>query len=151
MPIDVRATQAALDEMLSTLPQATARVSREMGEQVRGAAMHELKDPIGPLAESMLVTGPDLVGSYEYRTRTGPTLVYGRQRELGGPINPVNGSVLTAHYRAPGYWTWEGADVFTDHVFQTGQHYLKRGVEISLPRLRMIAERVWFNWLRQAS
>lgn len=151
MPIDVHATQAALDEMLATLPQATARVSREMGEQVRGAAMHELKDPIGPLAESILVTGPDLTGAYRYRTRTGPTLVYGRQRELGGHIVPVDANLLTAHYRDPGYWTWQGADVFTDHVFQVGQHYLKRGVEISLPRLRMIAERIWNNWLRQVS
>lgn len=150
MPIDVTGAQLGLDRLLAALPVATARASSEMADAVKIEAQANLKNPLGPLATSMRAEGPDMIGTTSWRTKMGPTLIYGRQRELGGHIDPVDATILTAHYRAPGYWTWEGQDVFTNHVFQLGQHYLKRGVEMALPRLHHIAARIWGDALRSA-
>lgn len=154
MAIDDSAAQHALDRLIALLPSATSRVSQEMANEVQGAARNNLTDPVGPLAESILTEGPDRIGISSYRTLAGPTLDYGRQRELGGPIDPVQRLILTAAYRAPGYWMWDYQDglgereVFTGHVNQVGQHYLKRGVEASLPELLRIATRIWGDVLR---
>lgn len=154
MPIDDRAAQEALDRLLVALPASAAQVSKEMADITTMAGRGHLKDPLGPLAESIHEEGPDQIGAYAYRTRTGPTLDYGRQRELGGPIDPVNKTILTAAHRAPGYWMWDFGhglvDVFTHHVDQVGQHYLKRGVEDSFPEYLRIARRVWGTLMRIA-
>jgi hypothetical protein len=157
MPIDDRATQRALDRLIAALPGSAAKVSSEMAQTAQVASRAFLADPMGPLAESIRPEGPDQIGTFAYRTRLGPIAVYGRQRELGGPIDPVNHDLLTAHYRAPGYWTypagtqWAGEDVFTGHVFQVGQHYLKRGVETSFPAFLRIARKVWGDLMRIAT
>lgn len=155
MPIDDRAAQAALDRLIAALPQSAARVSSEMGQETQRAARNNLDDPLGPLADSVLPEGPDQIGTSAYRTRVGPTLVYGRQRELGGTIEPTSSTFLTAHFRDPGYWMWNFGhglvDVFALNVYQEGQHYLKRGVEESIPAYLRIARRVWGDVLRLAS
>lgn len=157
MPIDDSAAQDALDRLLEILPAATARVSSEMADEVRLEARANLKDPLGPLAESIHNEGPDQIGATTFQTKTGPTLVYSRQRELGGEIFPRERTVLTAAFRDPGYWTWDYGDgrgerdVFTTHVFQVGQHYLKRGVELAMPTLLRIAARIWADALRLAA
>lgn len=157
MPIDVSDAQTALNRLLTILLPATARVTYEMAGEVSDEARSQLTDPLGPLAESILLTGPDQIGAYSYQTRTGPTLVYGRQRELGGPIEPVSRIFLTAAFRDPGYWTWDygdgrgEVDVFALSVFQEGQHYLKRGVELSMPKLARIALQIWGDALRTAA
>lgn len=157
MPIQVQATKDGIDRLLAALPQATARVSVSMAEEVQRDARANLEDPMGPLAESILLEGPDQVGSTEYMTKAGPTLVYGRQRELGGTIEPVSHTFLTAHYRAPGYWMWDFGDgrglrdVFALSVHQEGQFYLKRAVEENLLHLYRIARRIWADVLRSAA
>jgi hypothetical protein len=155
MPIDVRAAQAALDRLIAVLPGSAAEVSSKMAHEAQVAARAGLTNPTGPLAESIRTEGPDQIGAMAYRTKVGPTLIYGRQRELGGPIDPVNASMLTAHFRAPGYWMWDYGrgleDVFTFHVNQFGQHYLKRGVEISMPAFLRIARKVWGDLMRKAA
>jgi hypothetical protein len=154
MAIDDADAQRALDRLIAIAAPASARVSEEMAREVQGAARANLKDPIGPLAESILMSGPDIIETSAYRTRVGPTLEYGRQRELGGHIYPKERDVLTAAHRAPGYWMWDYDDglgernVFTHEVFQVGQHYLKRGVEISMPQLLRIATRIWAEAMR---
>lgn len=154
MPIDVRAAQDAIDRLIAALPASAAHVSSEMAAEGQRAARVNLKDPVGPLAESILMEGPDHIGTFAYRTKLGPTLDYGRQRELGGPIDPVNESVLTAARRAPGYWVWDFGhgemDVFAQHVEQVGQHYLKRGIEDSIPAFTLIARKVWGDLMRIA-
>lgn len=154
MPIEVGAAQDALDRLIAGLPRSAAEVSRQMAHAAQRNARGNLEDPIGPLAESILTEGPDRIRTWTYRTRVGPTLVYGRQRELGGPIEPVNREMLTAHYRDPGYWTWDFGrgeeDVFSLHVEQFGQHYLKRGVESAFPELVRIARKVWGDMVRLA-
>lgn len=151
MSIEVAKTEAAIDQLLVMLPAATSRVVAAGAEEIQMFARAELTDPLGPLGESIRIQGPDRIGAFSYRAKIGPTLNYGRQRELGGPIDPVNSSVLTAAYRSPGYWTWNGHDVFTPHVFQVGQHYLKRGVEISLPLIARSAHRIWSDMIRSVA
>lgn len=154
MPIDVRAAQDALDRLIAALPASAAHVSSEMAKEAQGAARANLKNPVGPLAESILMEGPDHIGTFAYRTKLGPTLDYGRQRELGGPIDPVDAPILTAAHRSPGYWMWDYGygmvEAFAPHVEQVGQHYLKRGVEESIPAFMRIARKVWGDLMRIA-
>jgi hypothetical protein len=156
MPIDVRATQDGIDRLIAALPASAAHVSSEMASEAQRATRANLTDPLGPLAESVLPEGPDQIGTFSYRTRLGPTLVYGRQRELGGSIEPVTQTYLTASNRAPGYWMWDYGhgrgleEVFALNVFQEGQHYLKRGVEQSIPAFMSLARRVWGELMRIA-
>jgi hypothetical protein len=154
MPIDVRAAQDALDRLIDALPASAARVSSEMGQRAQRETRGNLADPLGPLADSVRAEGPDQIGTFAFRTKVGPTLNYGRQRELGGPIDPVTETVLTAARRAPGYWVWDYGsglvDVFAHHVDQVGQHYLKRGVESSFTAFVGIARRVWGDLMRVA-
>lgn len=155
MPIAVRAAQDAIDRLLEALPGSAAEVSDKMARVAQRNARGNLEDPLGPLADSILTEGPDRIGTFAYRTKAGPTLIYGRQRELGGPIDPLHeDGLLTAHYRDPGYWTWNfghgEVDVFATHVEQFGQHYLKRGVERGMPEFMRVARRVWGDMLRTA-
>jgi hypothetical protein len=155
MPVDDSAAQKALDELTIALTAASAAITKEGAEVVQSAARFNLTDAIGPLAQSIMITGPDRIALSAYQTEVGPTLVYGRQRELGGPIDPVERTVLTAAFRDPGYWMWDYGDgrglvdVYTPHVFQFGQHYLKRGVDVSIPEYYAIAIRRWAAALRE--
>jgi hypothetical protein len=149
MPVDDRAAQAALDELIIACTAASAGIVQEGAEDVQRASRLNLKDAVGELAMSITITGPDPIGAAAYEAEIGPTAIYGRQRELGGPIDPISRTVLTAAFRDPGYWMWDYGDgqglreVFTHHVFQVGQHYLKRGLEEMIPEYFRIAIRRW--------
>jgi hypothetical protein len=73
-------------------------------------------DPPGTLAASIIPT-PVTGGGGIYTGEVGPTTVYGRQRELGGPITPVYAEKLK--FRIFGF------RIETDYVYQRPQPYMK--------------------------
>ena len=79
--------------------------------------------PPGFLKASIDVSGPRGADGL-YGGEVGPTTVYGRQRELGGHIYPKRAK----HLR----FTKFGVTVYTDHVYQHPQPYLKPGRTSSL-------------------
>jgi len=80
----------------------------------------------GDLARSFDVEGP-YGGDGIWSGRVGPTMIYSRQRELGGPIVPVRARVL--------HFTVFGDEVFTPRVYQFPNPYTKRAYDLTLPAL----------------
>ena len=78
----------------------------------------------GDLAASILVEGPH-GGAGLYAGEVGPTVVYGRQRELGGDIYPQAAEWL--------FFIWHGEPTFSLHVHQEGAHYLRDAYDEVLP------------------
>ncbi|MGC8473068.1 MAG: hypothetical protein ACP5PW_01490 [Candidatus Dormibacteria bacterium] len=100
-PVDVGATEFAISRLILRLDSATNEAVARSAENVRAKAAAlapkgtpgNSTDPPGRLGQSILVTGP-AGGGGEYRAFVGPTTVYGRQRELGGPIFPKVAAAL---------------------------------------------------------
>jgi phage gpG-like protein len=83
----------------------------------------------GRLASSIVVTR---VGD---RALVGPTVVYGRIRELGGEILPRN----HAHLK----FIYHGKLIFAKRVMQGGTHYMQRALAMSGPDIYREAYLTW--------
>ena len=75
------------------------------------------KDPLG--------------GDGVYAGRVGPTVIYGRQRELGGDIYPV-------HAKALHFWKF-GEEIYTRHVYQHPEPYMRPAETEAIPGIELIA------------
>jgi len=62
----------------------------------------------------------------------GTNVIYARQREYGGLIEPKNKSVL--------HWHSKGKSIFAKSVFQKGSHYMSQGFEASKPTIKEVIE-----------
>lgn len=136
MPVDAGAAEAALDLLIQRIAEATEQAVADGAALVEAAAKRNAPVRTGTLRRSIAVEGPIPVGLAVYSARVGPTVIYGRIRELGGHIYPVNVRFLR----------WYGADgrpVFARHVYQHGRPYLKPAVSASRRRFRAIAVRRW--------
>jgi hypothetical protein len=140
VPIRVAGTIAGLDALSLRVDAATLQSTADALHLFQAAGM--LRAPVGTpgnttnapgdLARSIDVEGPE-GGEGVYEGRVGPTVIYGRQRELGGAIDKLDGYMKFSttgaflpnfgqHYPEQRYG---GGDfVFTHHVFQFGAHYM---------------------------
>jgi hypothetical protein len=134
--IDASATIAALT-VLSGRFEADAKQVTEMAlEQVRnlgalwapaGIPGNSTNAP-GDLKRSIDISPIVRIREGEYTGRVGPTVIYGRQRELGGHIYPRRARVLH-------FWKF-GQEVYTHHVYQPPHPYMKPGRAAALPIIR---------------
>ena len=151
MPIDDAAAQAALDKLITNVTQANLQIAREGAFAVKGAAQVDAPKLDGDLAASIVVTGPYPVNAFTAEAKTGPTVVYGRQRELGGPIDPKPGHSWLAFFwpDGPSYLPHlPDGRVLVHHVFQIGRPYLKPAVAAVRPLYLAIARRRWADAIR---
>ena len=126
-PVYVATTQTAIDRLILLLDSATSEGVAKSAEAVREKAAAlapkgvegNSTDPPGHLAQSILVSGP-VGGGGEYAAQVGPTVVYGRQRELGGPIFPDVAPLLV--------FTKFGTVYRVASVYQKGEPYLRPAV-----------------------
>lgn len=141
MGVSVRDTQAALDilalRMDNAAKGAAGDAARKDRDRARGLAPHLS----GALAGSILVDGPRNInsmtgidigvprGEHVYAAKVGPTVVYGRIREIGGAI-PGRRTVMTHPYLR---WTYNGHYVFKKHSPQKGTKYLLRATAATIP------------------
>ena len=124
MPVDAGATIAGLEALRWRMDEAVRRSVAAAAHLIQGDAMR--KAPVGTpgnstntpgdLGRSIDVQGP-LGGDGRYEARVGPTVIYGRQRELGGDIYPVMASAL--RFRR------FGEVVYRARVHQEPEPYLK--------------------------
>jgi hypothetical protein len=101
-----------------------------------GVEGNSTNDP-GDLARSFDIEGP-YGGDGTWAGRVGPTMIYARQRELGGPIVPEedNSTNDPGDLRAPLlHFTVFGDEVFTPRVYQFPNPYTKRAYDLTLPAL----------------
>lgn len=136
--ITVAATIAALDLLGNRLDEATKQITGDAAHIVQAEAMHEAPTGVygnstnepGDLKRSIDVTGPH-GNQGSYLARVGPTVVYGRQRELGGDIYPKVGDLRFEKF---------GTVVFTAHVYQKPNPYMLRGEMAAIPKIEAVAQ-----------
>ena len=153
MPVDVDAATAALDKLAADLIEATRDAVGDGAEWVRMAARAEAPMQIGTLKASIIVDGPRLSatvsglwkaaprGPGSFAAKVGPTVVYGRIREIGGRI-PGRGHAMTHPYLR---WFYMGRPVFRHVVGQKGSHYMLKAYSEFEPQFRGMCIRRWSN------
>lgn len=140
MPVDVTAAVAALTKLGDAIDAATRNAVFEGAARVDAAAKGNAPVLTGSLRRSIDIEGPTRVGLASYRARVGPTMIYGRIRELGGDIYPKQARILR-------WWDKAGNKVFAMHSHQVPRPYLKPAVEIV--DFRRICEEHWGNAIRR--
>jgi len=136
--IKVAATIAAMKVLGARVEEATRQIAADAAHIVQAESMMEAPVGVygnatnmpGDLRRSIDVEGPT-GGEGTYLARVGPTVIYGRQRELGGDIYPKNVSLLR--------FTKFGETVFTAHVHQDPNPYMLRGEMASLVKIEATA------------
>jgi len=93
----------------------------------------------GTLLRSIDVQGPFPAGPHTWVARVGPTVIYGRIAELGGPIpGPDNKTAKILRW-----WAADGTPIFARHVDHPAHPYMKPGLEAVRPTIdRIVAARV---------
>ena len=138
MGIDVSGTIAGLDLLAKRVDQATRQIVADVAHLFQAAGIDEAPVGVsgnstnapGDLRRSIDVQGPTgRDGIYE--ALVGPTVVYGRQRELGGAIYPVTATFLR--------FEKFGVVYYRTRVFQEANPYMKRGYVQTLPSIEPVA------------
>jgi hypothetical protein len=152
--VEVAATIAALEAMKARVEAATPIATAQGGAVIVRNAQE--RAPVGPPAPGTLlrsiVADPVIqTGDETWMVRAAPHVVYGRIRELGGIITPVEKKVLawvTSGTRPATIADWkqakkDGRARFAYIVVQEGTHYLQRGLDASEGQILDIATAAW--------
>lgn len=115
-------TIAALDALIHRIDSATKASVRDSIGAVESKAKGLAHVKTGAMRRSILPTPVMPAGPHVFTAMVGPTVVYGRQKELGGHIFPVRARALRFLDR-------DGHVVFRSHVYQHPIPFLKPGFE----------------------
>lgn len=118
---------AALDALIERVREAARRSVADEAALIEGAAKEFAHVKTGTLRRSILPTPVHPLATNVFESLVGPTVVYGRQKELGGHIFPVRARALRFIAR-------DGALVFAAHVYQPPIPFLKPGYQAAAPR-----------------
>ena len=137
--IDVADTIAGFEMLIDRVNAATEGIVGDALHLIQLAAMRNAPigtpgnstNPPGDLARSIDVDGP-YGGDGLWAGEVGPTVIYGRQRELGGDIYPRTAKALH-------FWRF-GEEVYTRHVYQAPEPYLAPAEAESLPAIQTMAD-----------
>lgn len=137
-PPTVVAALAGFDALLARMDVATRQLTADAAHLVQAQSMKEAPvgkpgnstNAPGDLRRSIDVQGP-AGGRGVYEARVGPTVIYGRQRELGGEIYPVHAAALH-------FWR-AGTEIYATRVYQVGNPYMLRGEMRALPMIETVA------------
>jgi len=127
MSVDVARTLAGLDALLARMDLGVKQSIADAAHLIQAAAME--KAPVGTpgnstnapgdLARSIEVEGPT-GGDGIYAAELGPTVIHGRQRELGGEIYGFE--PLLHFFRF-------GQEIYTSRVYQKPEPYMLPALE----------------------
>lgn len=135
MPDGAEAAAAAIDALIARIREATRRAVADETALVESAAKSFAPVMTGTLRRSILPTPTHPLAPSVFEALVGPTVVYGRQKELGGHIRPVRAPELVF------FWLRQGRWVHTQHVYQHPQPFMKPGVEQASGRFGALIER----------
>ena len=135
--INVAATLGGLDLLGRDGDRATRQITADAAHLVQAESMKTAPVGVsgnstnapGDLRRSIDVEGPTGRGG-TYLARVGPTVIYARQRELGGTIYPVRAKWLR--------YTKFGQTVFTSRVYQKPNPYMMRGEVAAVPKIEAV-------------
>lgn len=136
--IYVGATVAGIDALIKRVHEATKHIVGDAAHVIQAAGMVEAPKGVsgnstnasGDLARSIDVQGPNGAAG-TYVANVGPTVIYGRQRELGGDIYPKNVAALK--------FTKFGVVYYRTHVYQKANPYMLRAEMTSLAVIETLA------------
>lgn len=123
------ATIAAIDALIERIRENTRQAVVDAQIDVMTAAQRNAPVVTGTLRRSIIPDQPIEVEDEVWRGRVGPTVIYGRIRELGGHIYPKR--VRFLRWYGP-----DGKPVFARHVYQHGRPYLRPAVDEVGPLIR---------------
>jgi hypothetical protein len=137
---DTSATIAAIERLKARLGPTVIDIVQasldEMGRAGRRYAPIGIPGnstaPPGELRESIVQLVPVVESGGRAYGRVGPTTIYARQRELGGPIRPVFAKNL--------HFSIFGREIITRAVFQHGSHYMATAYVQSNSAIRRIRD-----------
>lgn len=151
----MEATIAGLDALEQRVADATRQIVADAAHLIQADSMgfapvgvvgNSTNMP-GDLRRSIDVEGP-VGGDAVWMARVGPTVVYGRQRELGGPIYPQHATALAftkfgtrlvigpeVH---PGAWD-NTVYLRRPGVYQHARPYMRPGRAAALPEIEAVA------------
>lgn len=137
---DVEATIAGLDALSARVDAATRQAAADVLHAFQAAVM--VNAPVGKagnstnmpgdLRRSVMVDGPSPISAHTWEGQVGPTMIYSRQRELGGAIFPKVASRLR--------FVKYGTVYYRMRVYQAADPYTKRGYEEVLPSVDAIVD-----------
>jgi hypothetical protein len=135
---DVKACVAGLERLSKDMNRTMFRITGKALDIVQTAGRSfapigtpgNTTAPPGTLKESILTQGPRGADGL-YTGEVGPTTIYGRQRELGGHIYPKRAKALR--------FVKFGDVVYTTHVYQKPEPFMKPGRAASLKPIRDMA------------
>lgn len=134
----MEATIAGLDALEQRVADATRQIVADAAHLIQADSMgfapvgvvgNSTNMP-GDLRRSIDVEGP-VGGDAVWMARVGPTVVYGRQRELGGPIYPQRAKRLR--------FVKFGVVYYRHRVYQHPEPYMKPGRGAALPEIEAVA------------
>ena len=127
----IREFRDRIDEIIAKADIAARKVVTDGGHLIERRAKQNAPVKTGTLRRSIHVASITKLGPGRWESKTGPSVIYARQREFGGTIIPRNKSVLS----------WVGADggrIFAKSVYQKGKPYMKPAFDQSVSGLREI-------------
>ena len=140
MAIEVKDCIAGIEKLSENLDSTMHRITKRALEtiQVAGASFAPVgtpgntTNPPGDLKRSIDVEGPR-GGDGLYGGEVGPTVIYGRQRELGGHLYAKR-----ARYMRFVKW---GVVYYRKHVYQFPHPYMKPGRTVSIEPIWVMANK----------
>ena len=119
-----------IDEIIEKADIAARKAVTDGGHLIERRAKQKAPVLTGTLRRSIHVDSVTRLSVGRWESRTGPSVIYARQREFGGTIKPVNASVLA--------WKGPNGMVFAKSVYQKGKPYMKPAFDESVSAVREI-------------
>ena len=141
MPIDAKATIAAMEKMKAAMDVEVRFISKNIAATIQKNARATTPigregnstNPPGELAASIIIDGPHFLNRHTTFTQVGPTTIYGRQRELGGELVPKNWPYMK--------FTIDTRVFRKVHIDQKDDPYLYRGLMASEGKIGTIVNK----------
>ena len=124
----LREFRDGIDELITRADEAARKVVTDGGHLIERRAKQKAPVLTGTLRRSIHVDSVTRLGVGRWESKTGPSVIYARQREFGGTIVPRNASVLA--------WKGPNGMVFAKSVYQKGKPYMKPAFDESVSGLR---------------
>lgn len=136
MPVYVDATILGMDALSARVTNTTWQIVADSAHLVQAYSMAAAPVGVpgnstnapGDLRRSIIVEGPYELGKGSYRAYVGPTVIYARQRALGGIITVKQAPFLV--------FTVFGTTYRKTSVWQKAQPYMSPGLYAALPQIR---------------
>lgn len=134
MPWQADDTKNALRMLVVRMDRATKAIVTSGTYVIQKAAQEAVAKVTGTLAASIYSDGGHWTDTSTYSAQVGPTVVYGRQHELGGPI--VAHGPYSLHNPLTGQY-------FGHAVYQDPHPYMQPAVDANRDQIQQLAIEKW--------